>query len=106
MRAWQCSQDRVDGIVIQLEIFFLRSFPIADIWFVPDFPKPASSRHIAVSFTEMSDETKHEVCPLLVALGRISPAGVDRTFRKIVPVRFGSDGRSEERRVGKECRSR
>ena len=45
MGAWQCSQDRVDGIVIQLEIFFLRSFPIADIRFVPDFPKPASSRH-------------------------------------------------------------
>src|SRR5690242_3303544 len=83
-RAQNCFHTKV----VELEVFFRCAFPIVDVRFVPNLPKPRFGFGIAITGAEVPDELKDKVRPLLIVLRRIRPARVNRTLWKVVPVRI------------------
>src|SRR6266700_2451976 len=73
--------------------FFWRAFPILDVRLVPNLPKPRFDFGIAVTCSEVKDELKDKLRPLLIVLRRVRPARVDGTLWKTVPVRIGVSGK-------------
>src|SRR6516225_7613469 len=49
-RVWESAFDTCYGVVVQLEILFLGSLPVKDIWFVPYFPIPGFGLFLTVFF--------------------------------------------------------
>src|SRR5215469_7573306 len=85
------AQNRIDRIVIELEIFFRCPFPVVNIRLIPYFPKPGSELGVAIPLPQVVHELENEFGPFAIIFGRIGPAGVNAVYwalREVVAIRF------------------
>jgi hypothetical protein len=88
LRCWEISADAFHCAGVELEIFFGRSLPIADVGFVPDLPEPFLDVLFSVSLDAVLHDLKIQLFPLAIVFGRIAPTGSDSRLRPVVTVRL------------------
>src|SRR3990172_12740338 len=74
-RSGKSAFDRVHAVIVQFEILFRRALPVADVWLIPQLPKPGFDFFHAIAVDGMPDPSIDQLGPFFIVLWRIGPAG-------------------------------